>query len=243
MDIHDIKRKGRPPKKNYDEEKQMAQLLECVDDCFTQTGEIKATAEELGISSIKVKKLLITSGKLEYEETKQIQRLLAYGKKLSEVQQELGLKKSSINSYLPYSKVPYKENEISANADRCDLYRKRRTAIEQIRDGESLWKCITLFQKYKFYTIEKTGFIYEVEEHDGDVGKKRIIIDREDIVIPYSDILDAYNRTKQMSVGQIPVIKTPEDFCGWKGSKYLYSIFYRFGLIEVPEAVRKRLRP
>lgn len=158
MSMQDIKRKGRPPKKNYDEEKQMAQHLACVDDCFTQTGEIRATAEELGISSIKVKKLLITSGKLEYEETRQIQRLLAYGKKLSEIQQELGLKKSSINSYLPYSKVPYKENEISANAERCDLYRRRRVAIERIHDSESLWKCMTLFQRYKFCTIEETGF-------------------------------------------------------------------------------------
>ena len=233
MDIHDIKRKGRPPKKNYDEEKQMAQLLECVDDCFMQTGEIKATAEELGISSIKVKKLLITSGKLEYEETKQIQRLLAYGKKLSEVQQELGLKKSSINSYLPYSKVPYKESEISANADRCDLYRKRRTAVEQIRDGESLWKCITLFRKYKFYTIEKTGFIYEVEEHGMDAENNSIIIDQEEMMIPYSDVLEAYNRTKQMAAGEIPVVKKLEDFGDWTGAKYLYGIFYRFGLIDV----------
>ena len=233
MGMQDIKRKGRPPKKNYDEEKQMAQLLECVDDCFMQTGEIKATAEELGISSIKVKKLLITSGKLEYEETRQIQRLLAYGKKLSEIQQELGLKKSSINSYLPYSKVPYKESEISANADRCDLYRKRRTAIEQIRDDESLWKCITLFQKYKFYTIEKTGFIYDVEEHGTNAENNRIIIDREEIMIPYSDVLEAYNRTKQMAAGEIPVVKKLEDFGDWKGSKYLYGIFYRFGLIDV----------
>lgn len=233
MGMQDIKRKGRPSKKNYDEEKQMAQLLECVDDCFTQTGEIKATAEELGISSIKVKKLLITSGKLEYEETKQIQRLLAYGKKLSEIQQELGLKKSSINSYLPYSKVPYKESEISANADRCDLYRKRRTAVEQIRDGESLWKCITLFRKYKFYTIEKTGFIYEVEEHGMDAENNSIIIDQEEMMIPYSDVLEAYNRTKQMAAGEIPVVKKLVDFGDWKGSKYLYGIFYRFGLIDV----------
>lgn len=233
MGMQDIKRKGRPPKKHYDEEKQMTQLMECVDDCFTQTGEIKATAEELGISSIKVKKLLITSGKLEYEETKQIQRLLAYGKKLSEIQQELGLKKSSINSYLPYSKVPYKESEISANADRCDLYRKRRTAVEQIRDGESLWKCITLFRKYKFYTIEKTGFIYEVEEHGMDAENNSIIIDQEEMMIPYSDVLEAYNRTKQMAAGEIPVVKKLEDFGDWKGAKYLYGIFYRFGLIDV----------
>lgn len=243
MGMQDIKRKGRPPKKNYDEEKQMAQLLKCVDDCFTQTGEIRATAEELGISSIKVKKLLITSGKLEYEETRQIQRLLAYGKKLSEIQQELGLKKSSINSYLPYSKVPYKESEISANAERCDLYRKRRAAIEQIHDSESLWKCMTLFQRYKFYTIEKTGFIYEVEEHGTNAENNWIIIDQEEMIVPYLDVLEAYNQIGHMDEGEIPAIKKMEDFGNWKGTKYLYSIFYRFGLIDVPEGVRKRLRP
>ena len=105
------KRIGRPPKKTYDAKKQFEELLETVDYVYELTGEIKATAVELDMSSTKIKKLLITSGKLEYDETKEIERLMAYGKKLGEIQAELGLKKSSINSYLPYTKVPYKEAE------------------------------------------------------------------------------------------------------------------------------------
>ena len=52
-------------------------------------------------------------------------------------------------------------------------------------------------------------------------------------MIPYSDVLEAYNRTKQMAAGEIPVVKKLEDFGDWKGAKYLYGIFYRFGLIDV----------
>jgi len=70
------KRRGRPPKKDYDEAKQFNDLLREVDFCFDSTGEIKATAIELNMNPIRVKKLLITSGKLEYDETRQIQRLL-----------------------------------------------------------------------------------------------------------------------------------------------------------------------
>ena len=72
-----------------------------------------------------------------------------------------------------------------------------------------------------------------MEEHGTNAENNRIIIDREDIVIPYSDVLEAYNRTKQMGAGQIPVVNKLEDFGDWTGAKYLYSIFYRFGLLDV----------
>lgn len=133
------KKRGRPANKQYDEEALKEQLLNNVDFIFHLAGEIKATATELGMSPIKVKKLLITSGKLEYDETRQIQRLLAYGRSMKEIQEKLGLGKSSINSYLPYNKIPYKDVLISASADRCDLYRKRKAAVQAIVDKESLW--------------------------------------------------------------------------------------------------------
>ncbi len=116
---------GRPKKKEYDAHKQLADLMAKVDFAYEQTGEIKATAVKLDMKPEKVKKLLITSGKIEYEETAMIQRLLAYGRKMPEIEQELGIKKSAINSYLPYTKVPYNTEEVSANADRCRRYRLR----------------------------------------------------------------------------------------------------------------------
>lgn len=87
--IESDNKRGRPAKKQYDEEALKEQLLNNVDFIFDLAGEIKATAAELGMSPIKVKKLLITSGKLEYDETRQIQRLQAYGKSMKEIQEEL----------------------------------------------------------------------------------------------------------------------------------------------------------
>lgn len=110
----------------YNPDKMLEDLMMRVDEVYDRTGEIKATAEELELNPIKVKKLLVTSGKLVYAETAQIQRLLAYGKGMAEIQKEMGLKKTAINSYLPYSKVPYKGEEVSKNAKRCKRYREKK---------------------------------------------------------------------------------------------------------------------
>ena len=71
------------------------------------------------------------------------------------------LSRASINAYLPYSKVPYKESEVSANADRCELYRKRKAAEEEIIDSDTLWNALLLFQGYKFHTITGLQLSYE----------------------------------------------------------------------------------
>lgn len=53
---------------------------------YQATAEIKATAIELELPPNKVKKLLITSGVLDYLETEQIQELLKQGKTMAEMQ-------------------------------------------------------------------------------------------------------------------------------------------------------------
>ena len=113
------KKLGRPCKKLYDPMAVMEELLSTVDTVFEEKQEIKATATELDLAELKVRKLLITSGKLRYPMTEQIQELQRAGKKLEEIQSILGLSRASINAYLPYTKIPYKESEVSVNADRC----------------------------------------------------------------------------------------------------------------------------
>jgi len=216
VEVFDNKKKrGRPPKKDYDEAKQFNKLLEEVDYCYDNTGEIKATAVELGMNPIRVKKLLITSGKLEYEETGQIQRLLAYGKSMIEIQSEMNLKKSSINSYLPYSKLPYKEDEISANADRCDLYRKRKAAVETITDRESLWECIVLFGNYLFETAAGKKFRYHC-----DSDAKQIAVEESGLTIPFDAIADTYEGNSSISAKE-------ED--GFEISDIIEAIVKRLG--------------
>lgn len=222
------KRKGRPPKKDYDEARVMTQLLECVDLCYDSTGEIKATALELGMSTLKVKKLLITSGKLVYDETKQIQRLMAYGKKMSEIQNELGLKKSSINAYLPYSKIPYKESEISANAERCDLYRRRKEAVEKIKGEDSLYECIILFSGYKFQTDSGVDFVYRMKKNDDEKYSDELIIEKTKHRIKLADLLTIYEKVLKKEK-----VTSPDDFGEVSDADYIYAIFRRLKLVPV----------
>lgn len=220
----DKKKTGRPPKKNYDQEKQLQKLLDTVDLVYESTGEIKATADELGLSTTKVKKLLITSGKLEYDETRQIQRMMAYGKALSEIIDETGLKKSAINSYLPYTKNIYKDDEVSANADRCELYRRRKSAVEGIRDIDTLWECIVLFQGYVFKTSCGLKFKYAIR---GD----EIIVDCVDSSksITKFTVELAYKIVKRL-MSDDGCVTDSEKLSIFEAS-YLYPIFVRFGII------------
>lgn len=52
---------GRPRKKTYDLITVMKELLSTVDAVFEEKEEIKATAAELDLAELKVRKLLITS--------------------------------------------------------------------------------------------------------------------------------------------------------------------------------------
>lgn len=217
------KKLGRPRKKDYDAVEQFQRLLNTVADVYSATGEINATAAELDMSSIKIKKLLITAGKLEYDETSQIQRLFAYGKKLYEIQEEMGLGKSSINSYLPYTKAPYKESEISANADRCDLYRKRKKAVEKINDFESFWLCIGLFSGYPFLTVDGNKYTYECKDEQILVSCKDISFNRLEVEMVYKAVCSS--KCEDAFGG---LSSKDESECGM----YLYPIFLRFGLVN-----------
>ena len=230
---------GRPCKKSYDPMAVMEELLSTVDAVFEEKQEIKATAAELDLAELKVRKLLITSGKLSYPQTQEIQELQRAGKKMEEIQNILDLSRASINAYLPYSKVPYKESEVSANADRCELYRKRKAAVEAIIDADTLWNALLLFQGYTFYTVTGLQFSYEIRKGRSGEYTKELWIDRrgESKSLTMSTVLKAYEN----SVGA-GIVDRPKALGDLLGVSYIYPIFYRFGLIEVSEKVKEILQ-
>lgn len=226
-------------KKSYDPIAVMEELLSTVDAVFAEKQEIKATATELDLAELKVKKLLITSGKLHYPITQEIQELQKTGKNMVQIQSILGLSRASINAYLPYSKVPYKASELSANADRCELYRKRKAAVEQIVGADTLWDALFLFQGYIFYTITGLQFSYEIRKGCSGEYTKELWIDRrkESKSLTMSTILKAYENS--MNAG---IVDRPKALGDLRGVSYIYPIFFRFGLIEAPERVKEVLR-
>ncbi len=95
------------------------------------------------------------------------------------IQEITGLGKSSVNGYLPYSKYPYKSDELSTNADRTALYRMRREIVSDLVEElseEKLWDAIIAFQNYPFHTASGLAFTYTVKiGRDGTYNKELIV--------------------------------------------------------------------
>ena len=93
------------------------------------------------------------------------------------------------------SKIPYKESEVSANADRCELYRKRKAAVGQISDADTLWNALLLYQGYTLYTMTGLRFFYEIRKGRSGEYTKELWIDGrgESKPLTMSTILRAYD--------------------------------------------------
>ena len=233
--------RGRPLNKpNYNPEEVLNKIINTVCEAYDETKEIKATAIELDLAPLKVKKLLITAGKIKYQQTEDIIDLQKAGRSMTEIEQALGLSRASINSYLPYNKIPYKEEDISSNAEWCDLYRKRKAAIQYLQEQpneQTLWQTIALFQNYPFRTATGLKFKYEIKKGRNGTFTKELWIDRtEGKSLVWSSVLVAFNRIED---GRI--YERPKDLSDSRGISYLFPIFYRFGLIEVDEKIKAKI--
>jgi len=241
MNINTKRSKGRPLNKpNYDPEEVLNRIINTVCEAYDETKEIKATSAELDLAPLKVKKLLITAGKIKYQQTEDILKLQAAGRSIDEIVKVTGLSRASINSYLPYRKIPYKEEDISSNAEWCDLYRKRKAAVQKLQeqsDETSLWEAILLFRNYEFRTATGLKFKYEIKRGRNGAYTKELWIDRtEGKSLVWSSVLLAFARIESGKV-----YERPKDLSDSRGISYLFPIFYRFGLIEVSEKIKEKM--
>ena len=218
----------------------MQEFLNTVTEVYQATNEIKATALELSLPLNKVKKLLITAGVLKYTETEQIQKLITQGKTMEEIQAIMGLSHSTINTYLPYSKVIYKMSEISQNAERVRRYQARKKFKEDCTE-ENLWKCIVAFQNYPFYTASGLPFTYTLKTGRNGKYTKELFIDRRENSksLAWSSVKIAFEKAMEK---EDAVFDRPKAIADVRGVSYSYSLLWRFGVINVPEDVEKKMR-
>lgn len=239
-----ILKRGRPPKKDYDPEVLMRELIDTVSEIYRTTREIKATALELSLPPNKVKKLLITGNALSYPETKQIQDLMRQGKTMVEIQHMMGLSYSALHTYLPYSKVIYKMSEISQNAERVKAYKARKSAVDTLMaaptDGH-LWDCIIAFQNYPFHTVSGLPFSYTLKVGKNGEYTKELFIDRRENSksLAWSSVRMAFERALEQ---QGTVFTRPKELADIRGVSYTFSLLWRFGMISVPEEMEKNLK-
>ncbi len=228
----------------YNSKQIMQELMDAVSEVYRETGQLKLTAEEFSMSPLKIRKLLITAGAYSSDLSDEVCELYREGKSIREIEEITGLKKSSINGYLPYTKVVYKPKELSMNAKRIVLYRDRKKAVsvlcKEMRE-QALWDAVVLFQEYPFYTASGLPFSYVLKKgRDGSYNKELIVNRRKDSkTLAWSSILLAFKNAKDLK-GE--VVLRPKALGDIRGISYVYPMLYRFGVIEVPEKTAVKMK-
>lgn len=157
---------------------------------------------------------------------------------------ELNLSKASVTSYLPYKKgVYFRENcdreQISVGAERVRRMRQRKKAVEALQsshDEQLLWQCVVAFQGYRFKTISGLPFSYKIKTGRNGELTKELRIDRREgsKSLTWSSVLLAFKKTEGK-----PLVERPKALGDIRGVSYIYGIFRRFGLIEVPAEMKE----
>ncbi len=257
-------------KKYPDAENTIAAFYTAVSDSYRNpgTGEeasvktgrksINLLAEEFGISRLKVRKILITTGDLTYPATQTIQELLAEGKSKAEICRQLKMAIATLNSMLPYEKGVYNLSDVSNAAENCRIYRERKAAVtelqEKIENGNvgdhrlALWKCICLFSGYPFRTSGRgtragAKFKYIVSKEPGNSGRRYEGETVPDFGNELWIIQNGEKREKSITRSSVDyalkivmetAVSGPKQLKIY-GSSYVWAIFKRFGLIHASD--------
>ena len=197
----------------------------------------------------KKRKPLITAGVYESDVAEKVQDAFEkyretqdYKTALLSTAAALDLSKASVTSYLPYQKGVYfpstEKEKISVGAERQRRYR----AIKRWRGDpteENFWSVVVAYVGVKFKTYSGLPFTYEIKKGRNGEYTKELWIDRREKSksLAWSSVLLALRNIKK--VGE--VVDRPKALGDIRGVTYIYGMFYRFGLIDVPDEVKEKM--
>ena len=117
-------------------------------------------------------------------------------------------------------------------------YKTRKLRTEPTE--EHLWEVVLLYQKVKFKTYSGLPFTYEIKKGRNGEYTKELWIDRREKSksLAWSSVLLALQNIKK--VGE--VVDRPKALGDIRGVTYIYGMFYRFGLIDVPDEVKEKMK-
>ena len=238
-------------KPEYDAGKNLKEQMESVTMLYDSEMSLQAIADKLELNPIKVRKLLITAGVYESEVAEKVQDTFSnyretqsYKEAILSTANVLKLSKASVTSYLPYEKGVYfsstaDKKKISVGAERQRRYR----AVKKLRmepTEEHLWDVVLIYADRQFKTYSGLAFTYEVRKGRNGRYTKKLWIDRREKSksLAWSSVLLALGNIKEIGA----VVDRPKALGDIRGVTYIYGMFYRFGLIDVPETVKKMMK-
>ena len=238
-------------KPEYDGGKNLKEQMDATVALYEEGCSLRSIADVLTLNPIKVRKLLITAGVYESEVAEKVQDTFEeyretqnYKEAILSTANTLQLSKASVTSYLPYQKGVYfpstaDKEKISAGAER----RRRYRAVRKLRSEpteEHLWEVVLLYAGVRFKTYSSLPFTYEIRKGRNEQYTKELWIDRREKSksLAWSSVLLALGNIKQ--VGE--VVDRPKALGDIRGVTYIYGMFYRFGLIDVPDEAKEKMK-
>ena len=233
-------------KPEYDAGKNLKEQMESAVALYN-TMSLQAIGEELGLNPIKVRKLLITADVYESKVAEKVKNTFEeyretqdYKTSILSTANTLQLSKASVTSYLPYKKGVYypsiEKEKISVGAERQRRYR----AMKRWRSNpteENFWGVVVGYAGVKFKTYSGLPFTYEVRKGRNGEYTKELWIDRREKSksLAWSSIVLALGNIKEK------VVDRPKALGDIRGVTYIYGMFCRFGLIDVPDEVKEKM--
>ena len=238
-------------KPEYDAGKNLKEQMESAVALYEEECSLRSIADALTLNPIKVRKLLITAGVYESNAAKKVKTTFEeyretenYKEAILSTANTLQLSKASVTSYLPYQKGVYfpstaDKEKISAGAERQRRYR----AVRKLRTeptAEHLWETVLLYSGVRFKTYSGLSFAYEIRKGRSGEYTKELWIDRREKSksLAWSSVLLALSNIKK--VGE--VVERPKALGDIRGVTYIYGMFYRFGLIDVPDEAKEKMK-
>ena len=234
-------------KPEYDAGKNLKEQMESAVALDEEDCSLRSIADALTLNPIKVRKLLITAGVYESDVAEKVKNTFEeyrktqdYKTSIRSTAKALNLSKASVTSYLPYKKGVYfpstEKEKISVGAERQRRYRAMKRWKADPTE-ENFWGVVLSYAGVKFKTYSGLPFSYEIKKGRNGEYTKELWIDRREKSksLAWSSIVLALGNIK----GE--VVERPKALGDIRGVTYIYGMFYRFGLINVPDEVKEKM--
>ena len=112
-------------------------------------------------------------------------------------------------------------------------------ALAREPSEENLWKSVIAFRGSSFRTMSGLEFFYQMKQGRRGGFTKELWIDRREgsKSLAWSSIRLAFRNIAHIG----DVVERPKALGDIRGVSYIYGMFYRFGLIDVPLGAREKM--
>ena len=143
------------------------------------------------------------------------------------------------------------------------IIKEDRVGIDATDAESKLWKAVISYQNYPFYTLSGLPFSYTVKkkkngEYSGELEISRKeeskTLTRSSVLLAFHKVMEGI-RVAELTTSEamdsedvpstalmLPEYKGPKFIGQIFGISYVYSLFWKWGLIQVPEKVENKLR-